>query len=149
MVELVLDRDCSYSRSLDDAVWVVGHGPAPPLAQPLAANRVHDSLPLGTQGLLATDFAVILLDLIYARLESIRDAEFDPRSSKIPVHPHHLPDCVWSGRHAEHGRLWLGTPDNIYKPFDPHTFRSKVTFFVDLARKTTEFAQASRRARAE
>jgi signal transduction histidine kinase/CheY-like chemotaxis protein len=85
---------------------------------------------------LAQDFAVILLDIQMPTMDGFETAgriRSRIRSQSTPIM--FLTAYDPNGMRAAQG-YGLGAIDYVYKPFDPYILRSKVTFFVELFRKT-------------
>ncbi len=90
---------------------------------------------------LEDDFAAILLDIRMAGMDGFETASLiraRHRSEATPII--FLTAYDPAGAQLREGYR-LGGIDYIYKPFDPHVLRSKVSFFVEMFRKTAALAQ--------
>ncbi|MDQ6674833.1 MAG: ATP-binding protein [Chloroflexota bacterium] len=129
------------------SILVVDDQPRNSLALEAALASVDCSLVRAKSGrdalkcLFAQDFAVILLDIRMPVTDGFETAKLiraRNRSQSTPIMfmTPYDPD----GAGMEEGYR-LGGIDYIHKPFDPHILRSKVTFFVELFRKTVALEQ--------
>lgn len=97
--------------------------------------------------LLDQDFALILLDVVMPGLDGFETARMireRERSAQTPI--------IFLTALSETGlprlRAYsMGAVDYLVKPFEPEVLRSKVSVFVDLARKNTQLEQQARELR--
>lgn len=92
---------------------------------------------------LAQDFAVILLDIAMPEIDGFETARLvraRSRSRSTPIIFMTAYDPA--GARMQEGYR-LGGIDYIYKPFDAYILRSKVSFFVELFRKTVALQQVT------
>jgi PleD family two-component response regulator len=92
---------------------------------------------------LAQDFAVILLNIAMPGIDGFETAEL----IRARIRSHSTPIIFMTTYDPAGARMQegyrLGRIDYIYKPFDPYILRSKVSFFVELFRKTVALEQVT------
>ena len=99
--------------------------------------------PEALECVLAQDFAVILLDVAMPTMDGFETARLirsRDRSQSTPII--FLTAYDRGGERIQEGYR-LGAIDYIYKPFDREILRSKVSFFVELFRKSIALEQVT------
>jgi signal transduction histidine kinase len=94
--------------------------------------------------LLDRDFALILLDVVMPGLDGFETARLireRERSSRTPII---FLTALSEGAVPRLRAYSMGAVDYLVKPFEPEVLRSKVSVFVDLARKSTLIEQQAR-----
>jgi signal transduction histidine kinase len=94
--------------------------------------------------LLDRDFALILLDVVMPGLDGFETARLireRERSSQTPII---FLTALSDGALPRLRAYSMGAVDYLVKPFEPEVLRSKVSVFVDLARKSTLIEQQAR-----
>ena len=115
--------------------------------EPLGVNLVKAAS--GTEALrclLRDDFALVLLDVQMPGMDGLEAA----RVIKQRERTRHVPIIFLTGSTTDPRHMFrgyeAGAVDYLYKPFDPHILRSKVSVFVDLHRLKREAEWLAHRA---
>jgi signal transduction histidine kinase len=97
--------------------------------------------------LLDRDFALILLDVVMPELDGFETARIIRQRERSSMTPIIFLTALGEGPAAAVPRLRaysMGAVDYLAKPFEPEVLRSKVSVFVDLARKSALIERQAR-----
>jgi signal transduction histidine kinase len=139
------------AKALDERVDIllVDDQPASLVALEATLERLGERIHTAESGrealriLLERDFAVILLDVMMPVMDGFETARLireRPRSAKTPII---FLTGLTEGELPLFQAYEVGAVDYLIKPFEPAILRSKVSVFVELARKTQQVKQAA------